>query len=175
VTIAALAAGACGSLGAMFACITDPPPDLPPIDERPEIVQDALQPPQGTLTSLPPEFTVPIDVPDPGACAIGVFDVTTNQYVIPCQPCVSAIDGGVVLETFNLDTLDPATCQTLRVIVAADFSTCGVPNTTLGDTATWVYTPATCLWFDAGAIADGAFPDVASDGLPLVPESGGGS
>jgi hypothetical protein len=94
----------------------------------------------------------------------------------------TANDGGVTLVDFAISAQDPGYCHEIRVIVAHAFSTISppTPDSIGGDSVVWFYNPGGsaggCPEYDAGSLQDGAFPttDAPSDGLPIVPDTGGG-
>jgi hypothetical protein len=177
---------ACLVVGALAAeaCFTAPPPDLPKLtDPRPTILNDAVQPPLGPpLYDWPTEFIVPvqIDIPNEPFSYIVFVDFPANQ--VPALPPqmgpTTAPDGGVSLVTFTLDPPDTPVCpHRVQFLVAAGFDNVSpehTPDSSGGDIATWFYYPdgrqGGCPAYDAG---NGAFPDVAVDGLLVVPEAGG--
>lgn len=154
------------------ACLTDPPPDLPLGSQPPTILREQMQPPEGTITSLPTDgFFVAVQLADPtDTCWYSVYD-EYQTYV--CRPCPTASSAGIVPVNFFLTGLfDPDACHRISFAVASSF-----PNAacTIGssDVVDWEYDPPSCLAYDAGAVADGAFPaEAATDALPLVPDSG---
>jgi hypothetical protein len=179
-------------LGVSSACLTAPPPELPqPSLHRPIIVHDAVYPPPDQiLAELPTEFVVPIelDSPDqPFEWDVFVdFDPVNapNPVLIPATvlPTNATVDGGVVLQDFNLTAanLDPAFCHRIQFLVAHAFDQASAHtwDSIGGDIVSWVYNPgsnqAGCPEYDAGSLEDGAFPpEGAVDALPIVPDSGG--
>jgi hypothetical protein len=162
------------AIAALSACLTDPPPDLPLQSEPPTIVHESLKPAEGLITSSPiPEFVVPIRIPDPTAsCQFSFFD-EYDQY-FQCQPCdTTSFDAGVVSIAFTLGVrFDPTVCHTLKFTVASSFSPADPQCRSGSDVAIWTYQPESCLTYDAGALADGAFPEASTDALPIVPDSG---
>lgn len=178
----ALAAGAClaAGVGAMTACLTDPPPDLTPSSSLgPQIVTVSLIPPEGEpLTQWPVGgFVVPVRNVDPSACQ---YSVTPRSLgVIECSPCGGIVQNGRLLIPLPLrNQLDPNLCdQIVTFYVARQFkagSNCTAYDEGQGDTAEWHYYPPSCPIYDAGAVQDGAFPppDAPPDGVLVVPESG---
>jgi hypothetical protein len=176
--VVALAAGIClaGAIAVTSACLTDPPPDLPSgSNQGPEIITDALVPP-GEFTVWPGDGTFKVFVRnvDPNKC---LYSVTMDGVLkVPCQRCGQVVSNGVVeIDLFGLPILDPLTCsQPITVYVATGFigSQCTAYDDGQGDTATWLYSPLTCLVYDAGSVQNGAFPEGSPDGLLVVPESG---
>ena len=166
------------ALAALTACLTDPPPDLPLQTESPTILQETLQPAAGVITSNPPDgFVVPIQVADPTAtCYFSVFDETNTPY-ITCSQCDMASSASVVTIKFGLTAplFDPTECHTIKFTVASSFSPNDRQCHSGTDIAIWYYRPdfGSCVAYDAAALGDGSFPDASTDGLPLVPDSGG--
>ncbi len=161
------------------ACFTAPPPNLPELtDPRPTILTDAVQPPEGTLAAWPTEFIVPVQVDLSNETFVyNVFvDYLVNQEPQRVGPPTSSgPDGGPALVKFSLQQPDTAFCpHRIEFLVAEGFNMASqhTPNSFGGDIATWSYVnggAGACPAYDAG---DGAFPDVAADGLLVVPESG---
>jgi hypothetical protein len=177
---------------ALGACIVEPPPDLPPPPvHRPTILHDAVFPdPAQILNALPPGgFRVPIVLEDQNEsycyAVLIDFDQYNNNTNAAVQDCTTATpasaDGGVDTVFFSINTLDPAFCHTIEFIVAAAFNKESpyTPTSLGGDLVTWLYNPSggeSCPLYDAGGLGEGGFVlDAAMDGLPLVPESGGGA
>jgi hypothetical protein len=192
----AAAAGTClvgAVVGVSTACLTEPPPELPqqPLI-RPTIRRDAVNPPPDQiLGQLPTEFVVPIelDSPDePFQWDVFVdFDPVSSPnpvlYPTTVLPTAATVDGGVVLQDFNLTAanLDPSFCHRIEFLVAHAFNAASAHtwDSVGGDLVSWVYNPgsnqAGCPVYDAGSLEDGAFPpaDAPIDALPVVPDSAG--
>jgi hypothetical protein len=187
--------GACVALGltAATACITTPPPDLPPVPAvGPSIIHDAVQPPTADiLASLPMEFVVPVQLDEANASFQWDVFVDYNPAtgsgtspVIFAGVNQSAADGGVNLVDFSLQAgpvvLDPSECHVIQFLVAHQFNQMSLHtwDSLGGDLVSWIYNPGGgpggCPIYDAGALQTGAFPDASTDALPVVPESGGG-
>ncbi len=175
------------TLGLLAACFTAPPPDLPTQVHRPEIIHDAVVPPEGVITELPPGgFVVPVHLDDPtGPCQFSVLVDGTAVPRLCAQSCSQAAfdgGGGDILLGFGLSQPDPTICHTITAIVASQFAvveganvnSCSTPSGAGGDVVTWQLWSPSCLTYDAGVLADGAFPfpDGSPDALPIVPESG---
>jgi hypothetical protein len=167
------------AVAAMGACLTDPPPDLPLDTAPPEIDDNAIDPAEGTITSLPPGgFTMAVAVADPTQlCQWSVYDKDTNQQYVPCTPCdTESIHDGTVPVHFDVTggAFDPTVCHNIVFTVGGTFADtqCRFGGS---DVATWFYAPpgGSCVSYDASALGDGAFPDAASDALPLIGDSGG--
>jgi hypothetical protein len=162
--------------GAVSACLTDPPPDLPLQSEPPIIIQQSLQPPAGLITSNPTAgFVVPVQIADPAAtCQFSVFDESDQFF--GCHTCDPAsFDAGVVTVNFGLGALfDPTECHTITFTVASSFSAADPQCRSGSDVAIWEYRPpsGSCVTYDAAALGDGAFPEAGTDALPIVPDSG---
>ena len=184
--LVALAGGACltGAVAVTSACLTDPPPDLAAQSNLgPEIIHDALVPPEGLLTQWPAdnEFLVPVRNVDPNTCQ---YSVTLSGQPGSCQQCAGFLDAGVLLIPLTLvDRFDQALCdQTVTFYVATQFipvqggggpASCTAYENGQGDSTRWRYSPPSCMAYDAGAVQDGAFPhDGASDSQPAIPDSG---
>jgi hypothetical protein len=179
-------------------CVVAPPSEVPLLPlQRPTILYDAVDPPTDEiLTQIPNEFWIPVELADPDesfqwdvfvdyqACA----DPSTCEPTPPIdiqtvQPTPGTLDGGVALVTVqgaDFASLDPTMCHRIDFLVAHQFNALS-PHTwdsVGGDIITWFYNPggnpAGCPLYDAGAFQDGAFPpaDAATDGLPVIPESG---
>ncbi len=171
-----LSAAACATvaaIGATSACLTDPPPDLPLVEQPPAIDHNAIIPADGTITGLPPDgFTLVISVPDPTqACQWSVYDSDSNQQYIPCTACgaESSKDGKVPVNfTVSGAVFDPTICHHIVFVVGGTFAD---PQCRYGgsDVAHWDYQPpnASCVSYDASALGDGAFPEAGSDALPV--------
>jgi hypothetical protein len=165
------------AVAAVTACLTDPPPDLPLQSQSPTIEHPALRPPEGTITSLPTRFVVPIQIADPSLpCLWSVYDEYTTYF--PCKTCDTTwFDAGVVTIDFSLagQSFDTTRCDTLRFTVGSSFSAADQQCHSGNDVATWDYRPAngSCVTYDAGALEDGAFPEASTDALPIVPDSAG--
>lgn len=184
--LAAAAACVAAGIASIAACLTAPPPDVAAsVNVRPEIVHDALQPPEGVLSLWPPDnvFVVPVLLPDPNAtCRWRDFDLDVELGTLTeldDNVCVtSLLDGGVVVQNVPISEPTDGHCHIFKFIVAHGFSALTVPDSIEGDTATWEYEPpgALCTFYDAGAFQDGAFPavDAASEALPITPESSTG-
>jgi hypothetical protein len=125
-------------------------------------------------------FMVPVQIATPGeAFVYEVFeDYPANQVpAVPRSAPSLATDGGVALVRFVLRPPPPdnGTCpHRIEFIVANGFAGQHTPDSVGGDIVTWFYTegggPNGCPSYDAGT---GAFPDAASDVLPVPPEAGG--
>jgi hypothetical protein len=155
-------------------------------------LHDAVVPPSvQILSELPGQFIVPVALDDPNASfSYDVFvDYDSIQNPTPLiypqalQASPAALDGGVMLVSFKLDpassALDPSRCHVIEFLVAHAFNPSAphTPDAVGGDIVGWSYNPgggpSGCPVYDAGALQDGAFPEAASDGLPVIPESGG--
>jgi hypothetical protein len=183
--------------GALVACFTAPPPDLPAAStERPSILVSSVVPsPAAILTALPLsgplEFEVPVHV-SPGqyfqyevfvdyqGAPANAYQVEHPNPVIVAKTSLSPgpLDGGDVVVPFTLDAANfsPGQCpHVIQFFVAYQFDTDSLPTpeTFGGDSVQWFYEPPDCETFDAG---DGAFPaaDAPVDALPVAPESGAG-
>jgi hypothetical protein len=195
-------AGIAVAIALNAGCISAPPPDLPvPVLQRPTILHDAVEPPETEiLTTLPSEFIVPVLLASPDEtfqwdafvdyqpCTGLDCPSETSPYVGPTTvtPTPGTLDGGVYLAHFDPPPavlVDPTQCNhTIQFLVAHAFNgpnALHTPDSIGGDIVTWNYSPGgstTSCVFDAGALQDGAFPpaDAATDGVPVVPESGGG-
>jgi|HubBroStandDraft_1064217.scaffolds.fasta_scaffold68239_1 hypothetical protein len=187
------AAGASGVACALAvaACITAPPPDLPQLPvQRPTILHDAVQPPEGPLYTWPSDntFIVPVqvDVQSPAFYynAFVDYSAITQQALEEYSGMgpETPLDGGVTLVSFPLPQPDTPICpHIINFLVAnkfnlsmSSFTPEGIGNGVGGDIVTWSYFPngsqGGCPAYDAG---DGVFPDVLVDGLLVTPESGG--
>ncbi|HEY5145783.1 MAG TPA: hypothetical protein VII82_03415 [Polyangiaceae bacterium] len=187
------ALGACAA-GAVSACITAPPPDLPVLPARgPRILEDGVIPPTDAyLTGLPADgqFLVPVEVSNPAPPIVGrVFvdfypgidnmrSATMLTKMIDTQP---SVDGGPTIVSFSLsptDLGDPTACHLIQFYVADSFSDNNghTAGDNLGaDSVSWFYTPNGpngCFEYDAG---DGAAEDAPTDALLLTPPDGVGS
>jgi hypothetical protein len=191
--IAAGCACAAVAVSASTACITAPPPDLPAQAAHPPRIQtESVQPPPGQiLTALPPSgFVVPVVLEDPNQSfeweVFVDYDpiAAPNPIILqPVTPSPDTVDGGVALVDFGVaaSQADSSRCHLIEFLVAHAFnpSTPHTWDSLGGDLVTWTYNPgggpAGCPVYDAGSLQDGAFPpaDAPSDGLPVVPESGG--
>jgi hypothetical protein len=180
---------ACGL--AVGSCITAPPPDLPLVQRpHPTIVHYAVQPPEGPLFEWPTmltQFVVPVEVDGPGEpFAYNVFvDFSGDQLSGDQSPRtggsgpINLPDGGITLVSFWFTPPEtPIPCpHRIDFLVANKFDPMS-PHTfdsAGGDIVTWWYYPdggpGGC---PASYTGDGAFPDASVDGLPVVPETGGG-
>jgi hypothetical protein len=188
---AGLGAAIAVALSVVTACITEPPPDLPPVPAvGPTIVHDAVVPPTDViLTELPMEFIVPVQLDEANASYQWdvfvdydpVSDSNTSPQIFSAQN-QSAADGGVNLVEFSLQAgpvvLDPSECHVIEFLVAHQFNETSLHtwDSLGGDIVTWFYNPgggpAGCPIYDAGALQAGAFPEASTDALPVVPESG---
>ncbi len=163
-TIAVVASLALGVGIAGVACvIADPPAQLPvPPLAPPEILHDLVTPPAPLITAWPLEFEIPVYVPDPTSLPLwhafldydpishtGSF---TNGVV---DPDPAGDDGGVrtIARRFS-PPADINFCHTLQVVVALTFVDDHTPDSTGGDSITWIYAPTgnlgDCPIFDAG-------------------------
>jgi hypothetical protein len=175
--------------GSLEACITTPPPDLPDASARPTILHDSVTPPvDETLTEWPPggEFYVPVQLNDPNEEFCWVVFVDYNPYGLnttgllsPGKQCEvaspSQFDAGVVGIPVIVSGVDTTVCHQVQFLVAENFE---IDNHTPvtppgGDDVFWNYDPggAPCPLYDAGASADGAFPDAASGAFPVTPQT----
>jgi len=172
------AAGLSAAIAVTSACLTDPPPDLTsPSNAGPEIVHHALVPAEGLVTQWPVsgEFFVPVQNVDPNNC---FYSVTVGGELPPysCRQCGGVVNAGILkIESIIPAPLDTSICaRPITFYVATQFNdrpTCTAYSDGQGDTAQWVYSPPSCLVYDAGAVQDGAFPEATVDGF-VVPESG---
>ncbi len=165
-------------MGATSACLTDPPPDLPLVEQPPAIDHSSVYPPEGIpLTSLPAEFELWVSLADPTqACQWSVYDGDSNEPILTpsCTPCSSGtIKDGKILITFDVSgaRFNPTLCHHIVFTVFGD------PQCRSGgsDAASWYFQPqnASCVSYDAASLGDGAFPEAGADALPVVPDSGG--
>jgi hypothetical protein len=169
------------------ACITAPPPDLPPLPaHRPTILRGSVVPPPDTpLVQWPVDktFLVPVELYDPNQTfwydVFVDYDPVNNTspkvYPQPVVPNAATMDGGVFLVSFGLNAPDDPgpLCHRIEVLVAHEFNKFSphTPDSVGGDSVSWLYTagggPDGCPEYDAGALQGGAFPDAATDGLPI--------
>ncbi len=188
---ALLAGAACvaTAVAGVAACLTAPPPDIgTSTDQRPEIIHNAVQPPEGLLNGWPPanSFLVPVRLPDPSAtCQWQLLDqdqdtpLNEGPKLIASNSCDKSVaDGGIIVQDPPVgEQPSDGHCHVFTFIVAHAFSpgALGVPDNIGGDTVVWKFLPpgALCNFYDAGAFQDGSFPrDAGTDGLPVTPESG---
>jgi hypothetical protein len=190
-----LAFGALGAsvAGAVSACITAPPPDLPVLPARgPRILEDGVTPPTDAyLTGLPADgqFLVPVEVNNPaqvinGRVYVDFYPGTDNMhFATSAEQSLStppSVDGGPTIVSFSLsptDLIDPTACHLIQFYVADSFTgTAPIAGDNLGaDSVSWFYTPNGpngCFEYDAG---DGAAQDAPTDALLLTPPDGVGS
>jgi hypothetical protein len=186
---------ACAAIAAVTstACITAPPPDLPqPPAHRPTILHESVvPPPDQILAVLPTEFVIPVQLDDPNQSFeweifvdYDPLQAPNPYYTLQVQPTPDTVDGGIITVDAPPPTdsqADPSRCHRIDFLVAHAFDP-ATPHTwdsIGGDIVTWIYNPGGgpggCPVYDAGSLQDGAFPpaDAPSDGLPIVPESGG--
>ena len=180
------------------ACITASPPSLSTTLRRPTIVFGSVVPaPDGIVSQIPHGgFSVPVELGGPNQPFF--FDVfidfdpiahsAPKIYPQEVLPTASTAGGGVVVVAFDLDPaspdLDPAYCHRIEFLVAHGFNTNPpsphTPDSIGGDSVSWLYSGAGggdgCPLYDASALGDSGWPTdaAATDGLPVVPESGGG-
>ena len=89
-----------------------------------------------------------------------------------CAPCqLSIVDGGVITQELEISSQpDPTASHVLQFVVATGFDPgCIAWNSAGGDSVEWTL-PA--FAYDSATFGDGSFPEAASDGLFIVPESG---
>jgi hypothetical protein len=189
--LAACAASAIACAWSVVACIAAPPPELPKLPaHRPTIVHGSVAPPPTQiLTALPDEFLVPVELVDPSQTfhynVFVDYDLFNNPqavYQSPEQAADPNAANGIDLVTFSLSStqsaLDPSYCHVIEMVVANKFTSTSphTPDSVGGDSVSWFYSPggnpAGCPQYDAGSLADGAFPDVQSDAL-VVPDGNG--
>jgi hypothetical protein len=182
VLLPALACVACftAAIGVATGCFVVPPPDLPaPIIPPPEIQLASVVPPAELMESWPADgFRVPImTFASNENCVFSVFN--DSDAVFCNRQCDEVIfDAGVFVQPFEFQETDDTVPHTILFVVAEAFdqipktNNCLAPNSAGADTVTWSYVPPSALYYDAGIVADGAFPDVPLDGILVVPESG---
>ena len=191
VVLLAFGALGAGIAGAVSACITAPPPDLPVLPARgPRILDDSTKPPPSAyLTALPADgqFLVPVEVSDPTQPIVGrVFvdfypGIDNMHSATPYEQSFStppSVDGGLTIISFSLsptDLIAPTACHLIQFYVADSFNGTGpIAADNLGaDGVSWFYTPNGpngCFEYDAG---DGAAEDAGMDVLPLTPDGVG--
>src|SRR5581483_5092743 len=142
------------AVSASTACITAPPPDLPPQGaHRPTIQQESVQPPPSQiLTALPSEFVVPVVLIDPDQSfeweVFVDYDpiAAPNPIILqPVSPSPDTVDGGVALVSFNVSSqqADASRCHVIEFLVAHAFnpSTPHTWDSLGGDLVTWIYNP----------------------------------
>jgi hypothetical protein len=187
--VAATSVGLCAAVAAVTACITVPPPDLPdPPLLSPHIQRESVVPAMGDLFAWPRDntFIVPVEMDNPTETFL--YRVFVDYDDVPAgtqlhkQPVWSgggpnAPDGGVSLVTFPLDAPATPTCpHVIDFVVAHNFSPGSdrVWDNVGGEIGTWTYYPngEPCSDYDSG---DGSFPEASFEGLPVPPETGGGS
>jgi hypothetical protein len=136
-------------------------------------------PPAGLMESWPADgFRVPIMMSASNeTCVFSVFEDNAEQ--ICNRQCDEVVfDAGVFVQPFEFGDVDDSVPHTIKFVVAEAFdqipktNNCLVPNSAGADTVTWSYVPPSALYYDAGVVADGAFPDAPLDGILVVPESG---
>jgi hypothetical protein len=169
------------------ACILiDPPPELPRLPRtRPNIVQDAVQPPVSrVLLEWPTAFVVPVETLEANTPFVWSFfvdyDPVTNRepFLGLGNQRETTNDEGWRAVSFTVARPDPASCHVLEFVTARSFAanSSRAPDSAGADVTTWFYNPsgdpAGCPGFDAGAPAD-ASTDVTTDTV-LVPDTGGG-
>ncbi|MGA9855059.1 MAG: hypothetical protein WBR29_07275 [Gammaproteobacteria bacterium] len=169
VSAAALSGGA-----TVLACFTAPPPDLlPPAVPPPEILHAIVQPPEGQIASLPLEFVVPIERFEANEdCELSILLDGQAQAGLDCLECpLSTFGSNVASEIFSINQPDPSVPHTIALVVGNELDGigCTTPNSAGGDVVEWTL-PASAA--DAGSYGDGAFPEAAPDGLPVIPEGG---
>jgi hypothetical protein len=169
VLVSAAIVAACGTTVA--ACVlADPPPTLPVVPEgRPAIITDSVTPPVGVITSWPTAFFVPVTVLDPTQSLqwYAFEDFTSqSQWGTPSGygPTYPA-DGSTLFTVTARNVQVPVGpgCHRVAIVVAYAFGQGYVPEAPGGDLAEWLYAPSgdrgDCAGYDAGKLADGAFPD----------------
>jgi hypothetical protein len=191
VVLLAFGALGAGVSGAVSACITAPPPDLPVLPARgPRILHDDVKPPTSAfLTGLPGDgqFLVPVEVSNPAQLiAWRVYvdfypGIDNMRFATPAEQSFStppSVDGGPTIISFSLsptDLIDPTACHLIQFYVADSFTgTAPTAGDNLGvDGVSWFYMPNGtngCFEYDAG---DGAAEDAGIDALPLTPDGVG--
>jgi hypothetical protein len=191
VVLLAFGALGAGVAGAVSACVTAPPPDLPVLPARgPRILNDDVKPPTSAyLTGLPGDgqFLVPVEVSNPAQLIAwrvyvdyypGIDNMrfaTSAELGLSTPP---SVDGGPTIISFSLspaNLIDPTACHLIQFYVADSFSGAGpTAGDNLGtDGVSWFYTPNGpngCFEYNAG---DGAAEDAGMDALPLTPDGVG--
>jgi hypothetical protein len=166
------------------ACVTAPPPDLPPLPVRAPTILSELPPASTPITTWPPDgaFTFQAQVYDPSRPFFWEvfvdYDPVRNAGA-PTAPTIFPQLGptpsmGVSAVPFMLaPPTDPAPCpHRIELLVALSFNENypHISDTYGADSVTWTYTPPGGCEYDAGALEEGAFD--ATDGTP-IPAGGG--
>ena len=191
ICLAAAGFGCAGLALCGGSCVIAPPPELPPLVQRPpRILHDSVVPPEGVPLPFwpgPPSATgpgvllVPLVVEDPPYdYRVFVDYPQTIDPLGPLAPPPQAVDGGTVL-SISIDPDEPnhpidlRGCHVIRVVVAHSFLSNNTPDSLGGDSVSWPYYPSasapfTCAFIDAGpALLDGFV-----EALPVAPLSEGG-
>jgi len=158
--------------------LADPAPTLPLVQPTAPIVVSRAPAAQVIVGPWPKQFIIYVTVSDPSEALEwlafvdfipGVTTASSNPEGIP-GPVPASPDGGTIgiVVTGISPPLLGSGCHTFEVVIAPGFSGITPVNQSQAVSQTWVYTesgnPGACGGYDAGAAADGTFPDASGGG-----------